>query len=609
LCGTDQESALLSKHAVGISPAVKTLILPSAMILTLAFGSLSAVYADSATWNLHPTSNDWNTAANWTPATAPNGPSDVATFARSSTKSLEFSAAMTEVAEIVFSPGANSFKISVDPILAQTVVYLTISGAGITNSSGVMQNLVSGPTIGILGTGVIQFFNAATAGDGTVVTALGSSTRGAFSGSEIHFYDSSTAGSATIVAEGARAGDDAGGGSVLFHNNATAANANFTLTNSVFLGGGSGEAIFADSSSASDAIFNVEGGEVFLSGSSEAATAQFTVSGGSVTFDETSSAADAAFTIEGGSVNFFAFDENKPTAANGLFTINGGSVQFFGGTAGNATLTASSNGGDVGRINFNENDESEVRIQLFGEGTLDITSIGVVFVSIGSIEGDGLVLLGNNKLITGSNDLSTTFSGIIQDTGSLDKIGHGALTLAGENTYAGGTTIEGGKLLVANQSGSATGSGPVSVTSGKLGGNGIIAGSTTIGTGSGTRAFLAPGVMNLPSTLTIQSTLTFNADATYTCAFRAKQNRATTGQVIANGVTINSGAMIALSGEIRGTLTQGLALTLISNTSANPISGTFSNLPDGSIVTINGNNFQVSYEGGDGNDLTLTVVP
>ena len=53
----------------------------------------------------------------------------------------------------------------------------------------------------------------------------------------------------------------------------------------------------------------------------------------------------------------------------------------------------------------------------------------------------------------------------------------------------------------------------------------------------------------------------------------------------------------------------GLAFTIISNTSANPISGTFSNLPDGAIVTINGNNLQASYEGGDGNDLTLTVVP
>ena len=145
---------------------------------------------------------------------------------------------------------------------------------------------------------------------------------------------------------------------------------------------------------------------------------------------------------------------------------------------------------------------------------------------------------------------------------------------------------------------------------GTLAGTGIIAGATIIGTGGGTGAFLAPAAgMNGQATLTIQSALTFNGDATYTCTFRGNRNRVTTDEVIANGVTINSGAMITLSGQIRGALRQGLVLTLISNTSANPISGTFSNLPDGGIVTINGNNFQVNYEGGDGNDLTLTVVP
>ena len=56
-------------------------------------------------------------------------------------------------------------------------------------------------------------------------------------------------------------------------------------------------------------------------------------------------------------------------------------------------------------------------------------------------------------------------------------------------------------------------------------------------------------------------------------------------------------------------LTPGTVFTAISNTSANPISGTFSNLADGSVFTANGNNFEASYEGGDGNDLTLTVVP
>ena len=132
----------------------------------------------------------------------------------------------------------------------------------------------------------------------------------------------------------------------------------------------------------------------------------------------------------------------------------------------------------------------------------------------------------------------------------------------------------------------------------------------TCGTGSGSRAFLAPSAgTNVQATLNIQSALTFNADATYTYTVRAKRNRAKTDKVVANGVTINSNATIALSGQIQRALRQGLVLTLISNTSLNPFSSTFSNLPDGSIVTINGNNLQASYSGGGGNDLILTIVP
>src|SRR6266481_1802477 len=39
-----------------------------------------AAFSGSATWNLNPTSTDWNTAANWTPETVPNGTTDIATF-------------------------------------------------------------------------------------------------------------------------------------------------------------------------------------------------------------------------------------------------------------------------------------------------------------------------------------------------------------------------------------------------------------------------------------------------------------------------------------------------------------------------------------------------
>ena len=57
----------------------KLLPIPSATLLALflILTSQSAT-AGSATWNLNPTSNDWNTAANWTPMTVPNGPSDEA---------------------------------------------------------------------------------------------------------------------------------------------------------------------------------------------------------------------------------------------------------------------------------------------------------------------------------------------------------------------------------------------------------------------------------------------------------------------------------------------------------------------------------------------------
>ena len=63
-------------------------------------------------------------------------------------------------------------------------------------------------------------------------------------------------------------------------------------------------------------------------------------------------------------------------------------------------------------------------------------------------------------LSIGSNNLSTAFSGPIEDgdeSGSIAKIGTGTLTLTGANTYTGGTTVTSGILLVSNISGSGTG--------------------------------------------------------------------------------------------------------------------------------------------------------
>src|SRR5580765_2661351 len=103
---------------------MRLLLVCCAIILTLSLGALNAVYADSATWNLHPTSNDWNIAANWTPATVPNGPDDVATFGRSQHPDVLVSTDI-EVSEVTFNAGASPFTIN-----AAGDQELTISGIG-----------------------------------------------------------------------------------------------------------------------------------------------------------------------------------------------------------------------------------------------------------------------------------------------------------------------------------------------------------------------------------------------------------------------------------------------------------------------------------------------
>lgn len=102
--------------------------------------------------------------------------------------------------------------------------------------------------------------------------------------------------------------------------------------------------------------------------------------------------------------------------------------------------------------------------------------------------------------------------------------------------------------------------------------------------------------------------LILQADGTYIFTFQARRNQARADEVIANGVTINSDATIHIKGQANGVLRPGLTLTVLSNTSPNRIVGAFANLPEGTILTVNGNDFLASYTGGDGNDLTLTVV-
>ena len=108
------------------------------------------------------------------------------------------------------------------------------------------------------------------------------------------------------------------------------------------------------------------------------------------------------------------------------------------------------------------------------------------------VDGPGTLELEQDALIDPANGQNTVRinapisgnSGLrIQSSGTRHN--QAAVILAGANTYSGGTTVSHGTLLAANTSGSATGTGAVSMASGtRLGGTGTLAGAVTLQSGS-----------------------------------------------------------------------------------------------------------------------------
>jgi autotransporter-associated beta strand protein len=96
--------------------------------------------------------------------------------------------------------------------------------------------------------------------------------------------------------------------------------------------------------------------------------------------------------------------------------------------------------------------------------------------------------------------------------GGLAKTGAGTLRVTSPSTYAGGTIVSAGKLLVNNSSGSGTGTGSVTVNGGTLGGTGTIAGPVTVNTGGTISLGMSIGTLTFNSAPALNGTTVMEID-------------------------------------------------------------------------------------------------
>ncbi len=208
----------------------------------------------------------------------------------------------------------------------------------------------------------------------------------------------------------------------------------------------------------------------------------------------------------------------------------------------------------------------------------------------------GAIDLGSNTLTLAGATGVVSLDGAVSGTGGLSSSVY-VVFVSANASYTGPTTITAGNFVVGGPSLS-----PSSVVTVSGGGllqfdNGGSTGPVTVNVA--TLACSGGGgsqIGNLTD-LTMQSGSHFNM---------AMYGLSNYGQVNASGNVTLGNALLNMGWAF--TSSTGDAFTIINKTSAGPVTGTFNGLAQGATFTGGGRTYQITYAGGDGNDVVVTDI-